>query len=88
VIELGGDSGNGLVHLVVTILNLLHELLERQAIRRMEGGHLAPEQVEALGTALMHQARTIADLCERFGIDEKDLNIDLGPLGGMIGDLD
>lgn len=73
--------GKGLAHLVLTVVKLLHELLERQAIRRMEGGSLTDEEVDRLGRTLMAQAEEIRAMAERFGLDEKDLNLDLGPLG-------
>ena len=73
--------GKGLAHLVLTVVKLLHELLERQAIRRMEGGSLTDEEIDRLGKTLMAQADEIRAMAERFGLDEKDLNLDLGPLG-------
>ena len=88
VFDLDGDQENGLAQLVVTLLNLVHELLERQAIRRMESGSLTADQVEALGSAMQRQAEVIAELCEQFGIDERDLGINLGPLGQVMGEID
>jgi hypothetical protein len=85
-VDLGADGANGLAQLVLTLLNIVQDLLERQAIRRMEGGSLTDAQIELLGSALMRQAQTIADLCRQFGIDETDLVIDLGPLGQVGGD--
>ena len=85
-IDIGGDGANGLAQLVLTLLNVVQDLLERQAIRRMERGNLTEEQIEMLGTALMGQAKAIADLCRQFGLDESDLVIDLGPLGQVGGD--
>jgi hypothetical protein len=87
IFDLGGDGENGLAQLVVTVLNLVHELLERQAIRRMESGSLTAAQIEALGSAMQRQAEVIAQLCEQFGIDEQDLGINLGPLG-RLGEID
>jgi hypothetical protein len=87
-IDLGADGENGLAQLVVTLLNLVHELLERQAIRRMESGSLTATEVEALGSAMQRQAEVIAQLCEQFGIDERDLGINLGPLGQVMGEID
>lgn len=78
------DIRKGLGQLVMTLVKLLHEVLERQAIRRMEGGTLSDEQVERLGTTLMLQAREIRSLCQQFGLEEKDLNLDLGPLGRLL----
>jgi hypothetical protein len=78
------DMKNGLAQLVLTLVKLLHELMERQAIERMEGGSLSDEEIEALGVSLMKQAEEIERLREAFGLDEKDLNLDLGPLGKLL----
>ncbi len=75
---------NGLGQLVLTLMKLLHELLKRQALRRIEGGALAPAQVERLGVTLMNQAREIERLRKEFGLPEADLNLDLGPLGKLL----
>lgn len=74
---------NGVAQLVLTLVQLIHELLEKQAIRRMESGSLDDDQVERLGTALMLQADQIERLCAEFGLDQDDLNLDLGPLGHL-----
>jgi hypothetical protein len=74
---------NGLGQLVLTLVKLLHELLERQAIRRIDAGSLSEEQIERLGLTLMGQAREIERLRESFGLEEEDLNLDLGPLGKL-----
>jgi len=78
------DVKNGLGQLVLTLVKLLHELLERQAIRRMEGGSLTEAEIERLGTTLMNQTREIERLRKEFGLEEDDLNIDLGPLGKLL----
>jgi hypothetical protein len=70
--------------LVLTLVKLLHELLEKQAIRRMEGGSLSDDEVERLGSALMRQAEEIERLRMEFGLTEEDLNLDLGPLGRLL----
>ncbi len=75
---------NGLAQLVLTLVKLLHELLERQAIRRMEAGNLSDEQIERLGVTLMRQAEQIEVLREAFGLSDEDLNLDLGPLGRLV----
>ncbi len=75
---------NGLGQLVLTLVKLLHELLERQAIRRMEGGTLTDWEIERLGTTLMLQAQEIERLRGEFGLNEEDLNLDLGPLGKLL----
>ena len=75
---------NGLGQLVLTVVKLLHELMERQAIRRIEGGSLSDQQIERLGLTLMRQAQEIERLRKEFGLEEKDLNLDLGPLGKLL----
>jgi hypothetical protein len=75
---------NGLGQLVLTLVRLLHELLERQAIRRIEAGSLSDPQIERLGLALMRQAQEIERLRNEFGLEEDDLNLDLGPLGKLL----
>ena len=74
---------NGLGQLVLTVVKLLHELLERQALRRIDAGSLTEEQIERLGLTLMGQAEEIDRLRREFGIEEQDLNLDLGPLGKL-----
>lgn len=84
-IELDSENaGKGLGRLAVAIVNLLHELLERQAIRRMENGTLTDVEVERLGDCLMRQSEAIDELCRVFGIQRADLNLDLGPLGKLL----
>jgi hypothetical protein len=75
---------NGLGQLVLTLMKVLHELLKRQALRRIEGGTLTPAQIERLGMTLMNQAREIDRLRNEFGLPEEDLNLDLGPLGKLL----
>ena len=70
--------------LVLTLIEFLRQLLERQAIRRMESGTLTAEETEAIGTALMKLEETVGELASRFGLDVADLNLDLGPLGRML----
>lgn len=74
----------GLAKLVLSLIELLRQLLERQAIRRMEGGSLRDEQVEEMGTALMKLEQKIGELAENFGLTMADLNLDLGPLGNLL----
>jgi hypothetical protein len=75
---------NGLGQLVLTLVKLLNELLERQAIRRMESGYLCNDEIERLGFTLMRQAEEIERLRELFGLEEEDLNLDLGPFGKLL----
>src|SRR5437899_2765730 len=74
----------GLAKLVLGLVELLRQLLERQAIRRMEGGSLSEEQVEEMGESLMKLEGTIARLATEFGLTPADLNLDLGPLGRLL----
>lgn len=73
----------GLGQLILTLVKLLHELLERQAIRRIEGGLLTDKQVEDVGYTLMRQSEEITRLAKDFGVSESDLNLDLGPIGRL-----
>jgi hypothetical protein len=83
-LELNPDSvKNGLGQLVLTVIKLLHELLERQALRRIDAGSLTEEQIERMGLTLMRQVEEIDRLRREFGLEEKDLNLDLGPLGTL-----
>jgi hypothetical protein len=70
--------------LVLTLVEFLRKLLERQAIRRMEAETLTSEQVEALGVALMRLEDTVRDIAGKFGLAPEDLNLDLGPLGKLV----
>lgn len=79
----GGNVKNGLGRLVLTLIKLLHELLERQAIKQVDAGYLTDEEIERVGWTLMKQAREIDRLREAFHLDEQDLNLDLGPLGKL-----
>ncbi len=72
-----------LARLVLSVIELLRRLLERQAIRRMEGGTLTDQQVEEMGQALMKLEKKIRELAELFGLKPEDLNLDLGPLGKL-----
>lgn len=72
----------GLVQLVLSLVELLRRLLERQAIRRMEAGSLTREEIDRVGQALYKLECRIKELQEHFGID--DLNISLGPLGNLL----
>lgn len=76
----------GLAALVLTLVELLRQLMERQAIRRAEDGTVTDEQAERLGINLMRLDERMSELIERFGLTREDLNIDLGPLGPLLGD--
>ncbi len=75
---------NGLAQLVLVVVRLLHELLEKQAVKRIDGGSLTDEQIERLGTTLMLQAQELRRLQTLFGFDDEEMNLDLGPLGKLI----
>ncbi|MBD3140416.1 gas vesicle protein K [Microbispora bryophytorum] len=73
-----------LSRLVLTLVELVRQLVERQAIRRMDQGDLSDEQVETLGLTLMRLEEAMTELCERFDVSPADLNLDLGPLGTLL----
>lgn len=74
----------GLAKLVLTLVEFLRQLLERQAMRRMEGGTLSEEEVERMGLALMRLEQKVHEMARGFGIDPSELNLRLGPLGNVI----
>ena len=74
----------GLAKLVLTLIEFIRRLLEKQAVRRMEGGGLSPEQIEELGLALMKLEEKMGELKAQFGLEDEDLNLDLGPVGRLI----
>ncbi len=74
----------GLAKLVLGLIELLRRLLERQAIRRMDGGSLNDAQVEEMGQALMKLEQKICELAGQFGLKPEDLNLGLGPLGNLL----
>jgi len=75
-----------LFKLVLTIIELVRQLMEKQALRRVEEGDLTDEQIEGLGTGLMHLEQAMQDLKDRYGLSTADLNLDLGPLGTLLAD--
>ena len=74
------DVQRSVVKLVLTLVELVRKLMERQAIRRMEQRTLSPEETEAIGAALMEIERTIRDIGKMFNLTAEDLNLDLGAL--------
>ncbi|MEO3760022.1 gas vesicle protein K [Mycobacterium sp. B14F4] len=85
--RINSDPANverGLVSLVLTLVELLRQLMERQAIRRVDAGVLTDDQIERIGTTLMLLEEKMAELREHFGLEPEDLNIDLGPLGPLL----
>ena len=75
--ERGSSTAQGLIRLVLTLVKLLHDVLERQAVRRMEAGRLTDAQIENVGAALFAQAEEIMKLQRQFGFSEKDLSLAL-----------
>ncbi len=83
-IQLNPDNvRNGLAQLVLTLVELLRELLERQALRRIDGGSLTEAEVERLGETFLRLAEEIEKLKQYFGFTDEDLNLNLGPLGKL-----
>ena len=78
------DVGRGLAQLVLTLVELIRQLMERQAIRRVEAGDLDDEQIERLGQALIALEQRMDELKDDFGLEDKDLNLNLGPLGNLL----
>ena len=74
----------GLAALVLTVVELLRQLMERQALRRVEEGSVTDEQAERLGYTLMRLDERMTELLEKFGLEREQLNIDLGPLGTLL----
>jgi hypothetical protein len=74
----------GLAQLVLVLIEFIRQLLERQAVRRMEGGSLSDEEVERVGLALMKLEEQVHQLADQFGLAPSDLNINLGPLGDLL----
>jgi hypothetical protein len=78
------DVRRSVLKLVLTLVELIRQLLERQAIRRMEGGTLSDEETESVGLALMKLQDTITELAAQFDISPDELNLDLGPVGKLL----
>jgi hypothetical protein len=74
----------GLVSLVLTVVELLRQLMERQALRRVADGSLTDDEVENIGRTLMALESRMAELRDHFGLSPEDLNLDLGPLGPLL----
>jgi hypothetical protein len=77
------DVQRGLASLVLTLVEVLRELMERQALRRMESGTLTDDEVERLGRTFLALRERMDELKETFGLTDEDLNLDLGPLGRL-----
>ena len=74
----------GLAKLVLTLIELIRKLLEKQAIRRIEGGSLTEDEIERLGETLMKLEQKLAEIKTSFGLADQDLNLNLGPLGNLL----
>lgn len=74
----------GLAKLVLTLIELLRQLLEKQALRRIEAGSLTPEEIERMGVTFLRLDEKMAELRAHFGLAEEDLNLSLGPLGDLM----
>jgi hypothetical protein len=74
----------GLAQLVLTLIELLRELMERQALRRMEQGSLSDDEIERLGQTFMQLSERMDELKRVFGLEDVELNLNLGPLGNLL----
>ncbi|HTG90731.1 MAG TPA: gas vesicle protein K [Vicinamibacterales bacterium] len=77
------DVQRSVVQLVLSLIEFIRKLMERQAIRRLEEQTLTPDELENVGKALMKLEQTIVLIAKRFKLDPKDLNLDLGPIGRL-----
>ena len=77
------DVQRSVVKLVLSLIEFIRKLMERQAIRRLEEKTLTPAEIENVGVALMKLEKTVFDIAKRFKLDPKDLNLDLGPIGRL-----
>jgi hypothetical protein len=78
------DVQRSVMQLVLTLVEFIRKLLERQAVRRMEGRTLTKQETENVGLALMRLEETIQELAAQFGLEPEDLNLDLGPVGRLM----
>jgi len=78
------DVEAGLARLVLTLIEFLRQVLEHQAVRRMEGGGLSDDEVERIGLTLMRLQQKLEEIKAVFGLERETLNIDLGPLGKLL----
>ena len=77
------DVRRSVMQLVLTLVNFIRQVMERQALRRVEEGSLTPEEIERVGLALMRLEETVNELAKQAGLEPGDLNLDLGPLGTL-----
>ena len=74
----------GLAQLVLTLVELLRQLMERQALRRIDAGSLSDDEIERMGQTFMKLEQRMGELKREFGLEDRDLNLDLGPLGTLL----
>lgn len=78
------DARRAVAQLVLALIEFIRRILERQAIRRMDEGHLSPQEIERIGLALMRLEETIKELAQHFDLAPEELNLDLGPFGRLL----
>lgn len=78
------ETSRSVMKLVLTVVEFVRQLLERQAVRRVNERSLTPDEIERLGAALMRLESTVHDLADRHGLDPAELNLDLGPVGKLL----
>ncbi len=78
------NADSGLAKLVLTLVELIRKLVEKQAMRRVDGGSLSEEEIERLGETLMKLEMKMEELKKHFNLTDRDLNINLGPLGDLM----
>jgi len=78
------DVRRSVVKLVLTLVELVRQVLERQALRRVDAGTLTAAETEAVGLALMRLEQTVREIGEQFDLSPEDLNLDLGPVGKLV----
>ena len=78
------NADSGLAKLVLTLVELIRKLVEKQAMRRVDGGSLTEEEIERLGETLMKLEMKMEELKKHFNLTDRDLNINLGPLGDLM----
>jgi hypothetical protein len=78
------NADSGLAKLVLTLIELIRKLVEKQAMRRVDGGSLSDDEIERLGETLMKLEMKMEELKKHFNLTDRDLNLNLGPLGGLM----
>lgn len=84
-LKLGPDNADsGLAKLVLTLVELIRKLVEKQAMRRVDGGSLTEDEIERLGETLMKLELKMEEMKKHFNLSDRDLNMNLGPLGNLM----